>query len=69
MFPIKELKERLNLLTDNNIKSYADELRFKRLKIAREYFETEEGKRELFENRNIELILEIYNFAREIDAK
>ena len=64
VFPIEELKKRKEFLENNNIKNYADLLRFNKMKIAREYFETEQGKRELFENRNIELIVEICNFAK-----
>ena len=64
MFPIEELKKRREFLENNNIKNYADLLRSKKMKIAREYFETEQGKRELFENRNIELIIEVCNFAK-----
>jgi hypothetical protein len=66
VFPIEELKKRKEFLENNNIKNFADLLRFKKMKIAREYFETEQGKRELFENRNIELIIEICNFAKKI---
>ena len=63
-FPIEELKKRKLFLEKNNIKNYSDLLRVKRMQIARDYFETEEGRRELFENRNIELIIEICDFAK-----
>ena len=64
MFPIEELKKRKEFLKNNNIRNYVDLLRFNKMRIAREYFETEEGKRELFKNRNIDLIVEIYNFVK-----
>lgn len=66
LFPIEELKKRKEFLEKNNIKNYSDLLRFNRLRIAREYFETEGGKRELFENRDTELIVEICDFAKKI---
>ena len=66
MFPIEELKKRKEFLKNNNIRNYVDLLRFNKMRIAREYFETKEGKRELFENRDTELILEIFDFAKKL---
>lgn len=64
MFPVEELKKRKEFLVNNNIKNYYDLLRFKKMRIAREYFETEDGKRELFSNRDTELIVGICDFAK-----
>jgi hypothetical protein len=67
MFPIEDLKKRREYLIKNGIdESFDVNLMAKKAKtkISKDWLESEDGKRACFENRDLELIIEICNFGK-----